>query len=239
MKKQTVLSLLVVAGLSLSGASEASLHDRGYGLIYDDVLDVTWLQDANYAKTLGYPLNGQMSWTEANNWAATLSYHAGQYGTIDDWRLPGMKDTAAPGCDFSASGGADCGFNVQTRDSGTGEVFSELAYMFHENLANLSANDATGNFRGGSPGIHWGLANVGLFDNLESHTYWSALEYAPTINNAWAFSTASGRQINALKINQYYAWAVRDGDVTVVPVPAAVWLMGSALFGLAGFTRKR
>ena len=34
-----------------------------------------------------------------------------------------------------------------------------------------------------------------------------------------------------------YAWAVRDGDVGAVPVPAAVWLFGSAL-GLMGAIRR-
>ena len=29
------------------GVANATLWDRGAGLIYDDVLNVTWLQDAN------------------------------------------------------------------------------------------------------------------------------------------------------------------------------------------------
>ena len=39
-----------------------------------------------------------------------------------------------------------------------------------------------------------------------------------------------------------YAWAVHDGDVAAlssVPVPAAVWLFGSGLFGLLGFARRK
>ncbi|MDZ7752733.1 MAG: hypothetical protein U5S82_13950 [Gammaproteobacteria bacterium] len=39
----------MAAMLMLSGAASATLFDRGRGLIYDDVLDITWLQDANYA----------------------------------------------------------------------------------------------------------------------------------------------------------------------------------------------
>ncbi len=50
MRKQNVLPLLLVGGLSMSGASQAALIDWGSGLIYDDVLDVPWLQDANYSK---------------------------------------------------------------------------------------------------------------------------------------------------------------------------------------------
>jgi hypothetical protein len=33
--------------------------------------------------------------------------------------------------------------------------------------------------------------------------------------------------------------AVRDGDVSSVPVPAAVWLFGSGLLGLIGIARRK
>lgn len=35
----------------MSGAAQAALHDRGGDLIYDDVLNITWLRDANLAAT--------------------------------------------------------------------------------------------------------------------------------------------------------------------------------------------
>ena len=65
-----------------SGAAQAGLIDRGGGLIYDSTLNITWLQDANYAKTSGYDADGRMTWSAANTWAANLVY--GGYG---DWRL--------------------------------------------------------------------------------------------------------------------------------------------------------
>ncbi len=42
--------LTLMAGIGMSAAAQAALHDRGGGLIYDDVLNVTWLADANYAQ---------------------------------------------------------------------------------------------------------------------------------------------------------------------------------------------
>ena len=48
MLKQT-LALVGLSVLTLS--ANAALYDRGNGLIYDDILDITWLQDANYAAT--------------------------------------------------------------------------------------------------------------------------------------------------------------------------------------------
>ncbi len=40
-KKTATVVLLV--GLGFTGTSQASLIDRGNGLLYDDVLNVTWL----------------------------------------------------------------------------------------------------------------------------------------------------------------------------------------------------
>ena len=113
--KHKALSLCAVLALGISGAAQATLIDRGNGLLYDNVLDITWLQDANYAFTSGYAAanavdnginatdnifaNGRMGWTAATTWAANLSY-AG----YNDWRLLTMTDTGAPGCNFANSG---------------------------------------------------------------------------------------------------------------------------------------
>ena len=91
------LALIGLSALTLS--ANAALYDRGNGLIYDDVLDITWLQDANYAQTSGYAASnaigvphsistniqadGRMGWNAASTWAAQL-----EYGGYDDWRLP-------------------------------------------------------------------------------------------------------------------------------------------------------
>jgi len=58
---------------------------------YDTVLDITWLGDANYARTLG--LIQIMNWTTANSWAAGLN----PYGSgITGWRLPDTNPSMAP-----------------------------------------------------------------------------------------------------------------------------------------------
>lgn len=49
--KKWALVLSVVMILGLSSVSWATLWDRGGGMIYDDYLKITWLQDANYAAT--------------------------------------------------------------------------------------------------------------------------------------------------------------------------------------------
>jgi len=45
--------------------TKASLVDNGNGLLYDTVLNITWLQDANYAKTSNYSTTGFMTWYDS------------------------------------------------------------------------------------------------------------------------------------------------------------------------------
>lgn len=105
--KRTTLTLL--AGLSLAGAAQAALHDRGGGLIYDDVLNITWLQDANYAQTSGYVADGLMNWGPAMDWAANLTY-----GGHSNWRLP---------LALNADGSGPCGPDYNCSGSEMGHLF--------------------------------------------------------------------------------------------------------------------
>ena len=77
-----------------------------------------------------------------------------------------------------------------------------------------------------------------LFTNVQSSVYWSGSEYAPVPDRAWDFGTNYGYQGSTSKDDQYYAWAVRPGDVAAVPVPGAFWLFGSAMVGLMGLKRR-
>ncbi|MCP4407494.1 MAG: DUF1566 domain-containing protein, partial [Gammaproteobacteria bacterium] len=54
MKKRISALCVGLLALGMAGTVQATLIDRGGGLIYDDVLNITWLQDANYAETSGY-----------------------------------------------------------------------------------------------------------------------------------------------------------------------------------------
>lgn len=77
-----VMPLALILGFTVS-PTHASLVDVGNGMVYDTVLDITWLQNANYAMSSGYDADGLMTWDEANTWATTL-----YYGGTGGWRLP-------------------------------------------------------------------------------------------------------------------------------------------------------
>ncbi|MES9905745.1 MAG: DUF1566 domain-containing protein [Sedimenticola sp.] len=232
MKRLLTLALLPLLTI---GTAQATLIDRGGGLIYDDVLNITWLQDANHGAGTTYDngssaTDGRMTWDNAVAWSANLSY-----GGYDDWRLPTMTDTGTPGCDFSYNG-TDCGYNVQTTAGAT--VYSEMASMWDDTLGNTPTYDTNGNPQAG--GLTSTSADGVTIDNLISYTYWSGLEYAPDTSYAWGFRTVNGDQGYGGKDNQFHAWAVRSGDsLSAVPIPAAVWLFGTGLIGLIGLGRCR
>jgi len=81
MKKLSVFLFVMLFFFGITGIANATLWDRGNGLIYDDVLDITWLQDTSYARTSGYIETlpyyisyGQIHWPQAMTWADQLTY---------------------------------------------------------------------------------------------------------------------------------------------------------------------
>jgi hypothetical protein len=242
--KRILIKAVALMALS-SGAAQAALHDRGGGLVYDDVLNVTWLGDANYAKTSGYGADGRMSWTAAKTWADNLSfYDSVRNVTYTDWRLPTILDTGTAGCNRATSG-TDCGYNVQTVAGAT--VYSELAHMYYNNLGFKGYFSSTGTYQpdfgifgnGTYGGERDDLGPNGVIDNLQSSAYWSGEAYAPiSAGQAWVVVTYDGGQGNGSQANVSYAWAVRSGDVAPVPEPETYAMLLAGL-GLLGVAKRR
>lgn len=213
---------VVLISLCMAGPADAYLASRlGGQAYYDDVLDITWLADANAAGT-------RLSWSAANAWAAGLNVEG-----VTGWRLPTLVDTGASGCNRSFSG-TDCGFNAQTGTAAT-TVYSELASLWYDTLGNVPYFDTAGN---PIPISARSTNHSGPFSNLE-YDYWFDQEHVPYPDDAYYFSVVSGDQNVDLKTELYSAWAVHSGDVGELPEPATAWLIVSGLIGMIGSTRRK
>jgi hypothetical protein len=118
----------VLLAFSLQAAS--GLIDRGNGLIYDDVLDITWLQNADLFATQEGP-HYNNDWVDQVLWIDNLVY-AG----FNDWRPASMSVSASAGQPWApwayAPSIVDC-----DPTSGTTEaecMDNELGYMYFYNL---------------------------------------------------------------------------------------------------------
>ena len=218
MKKLTVWLWVLSLVLGVSTSSWALLIDRGGGLIYDDALSITWLQNANLAASedfgvTGIDINGQMTWDTANDWISGLN--TANYLGYNNWRLPSL--------DVNGDGDVVAYWlegELSTRDN-------EMGYMYRYNLGGALGDDLTGDQMIGS---------VSLLNIMDD--YWSSTD-GPS-GGKRTFNFFDGTQPQAGPLNTYHAWAVRDGDVppATIPEPGTFFLLCAGLIGLAGLGRK-
>mgnify|MGYP003573512419 CR=1 FL=1 len=223
-KKSGLLGAVCASVFSICAIpSHAALVDNGGGLIYDTVLDITWAQTGP---------DGGLTWPDAKSYAAGLTL-----GGVSGWRLPYASVAAGPGglvpigtpVDCSTASEADC------RDN-------EMGYMFYQNLGGTlgtSIDEPNG-----------GNDNRDLFPGLLPNnvvSFWNDQDIETNGAATWVFDFANdgsnvaiaGSNDSQLKSQSMGAWAVHDGNVSPVPVPAAVWLFGSGLLGLIGMARRK
>jgi hypothetical protein len=170
--------------LGMAGGAQGALQPAVNGQVYDDVLGISWLQDANVFKTLcdaNDPLatgftpvdsasaaaicannNGRMSWNDAEAWIARLN--ANNYLGVNTWRQPatGPVDGSSFYYGFSNDGSTDLGYNISAPLAGSafpGSTGSELAYMYYNNLGNQGWVNTDGSSNV-DPAAGWFCSNV-------------------------------------------------------------------------------
>ncbi len=233
MKKNILTGVMIV--LILTGAvglCQASLIHIGmayyndgnsntgaYNLIYDDVQQITWL-DYTHERT---NYEDQVSWAESLNESGELAYVFFQGVSMiwtGDWRLPATVDGPF---NYGYDGTTIGGYNITT---------SEMGYLFHTALGNLSYRGLDGTYQDES-----GLKNKGPFINLTTHQYWSDTQSGYTADSAWSFYFGLGYQADVNTGVESYGIAVRSGYLST-PLPGGFCLFCAGLISLVGFKRK-
>ena len=205
------------AQAALEGRLPVTPGGVDYQAYYDTDRDLTWLADANLAASNTFGVggilsSGEMDWATANLWIAAMNADGGSgYLGYNDWRLP-ETITPDPNCSFFDAFGSGC-------------VLSEMGHLNNVEGIFWSSPQAAGN----------------PFTNLQFNSYWSATENALNPGQAWVYGFDLGGQdvFNKTATGGVNAWAVRSGDVSIVPLPASLvlatsgWclLLGGRLFG--------
>ena len=117
MKRSITIFTALLLALIFTAPSGAELFDRGNGLIYDDILGITWLQDANYS-------GSTLTWDDAMSWADSLLFQG-----YSDWRLPSV-DTS---CIGSNCKGGEMGnlFHLYNVTADSPDIFTDVrSYMY-------------------------------------------------------------------------------------------------------------
>ncbi len=144
-KSHSLASISAAIIMFLSTATSAALIDRGDGLIYDNVLNITWLQNSFLAasNTFGLPTGvslgthpsdssgfngiiysiGTMNWPGALHWIDAMNADGGTgYKGFNDWRLPIMSPVNGSSFNTTLSSDAttDMGTAPTTTDGSDG-----------------------------------------------------------------------------------------------------------------------
>jgi len=245
-RPKSAVALALAMGLGTGGAAQATLSDLADGTVFDDVLKVMWLQNANLAASETFGVAGAgsyMDWLTAKEWIAAMN--AANYLGYRDWRLPDVSPVDEVAFDYTdvKDGSTDYGFNISADYSAyPSSTASEMAFMFYQNLRNIGRYEVDGTPRTGDPGFD-GLVNTGPFDNLLSAIYWAGVPCTSPQSGAFFFFFQNGSQGCADMGGHVSVWPVRDApDFTpappVVPLPPALWLLGAGFLGYLGLGRR-
>ncbi len=209
--------LISLALLSLSGAAQGAIFTYG-NLATDDATDI--IEDTVTGRQ--YLRFDTFNLTYADTVAAVAT--GGIYeswsianSTISDEFIEGLFGGATP-CSGAASYGADCGLLSGWADGVFGDSYTDNTdfYAFESTLK-------TPVHRGQEIGV------VRLeFGSVTDYDDWSSVA-----------SLDNHGGVDIYPINLLLYKEVNPSAPSPVPVPAAIWLFGTALIGLVRFNRRR
>jgi hypothetical protein len=203
----------ILISLALLGVSVSSANAALIGVLPATPNSTNWQayydDQLDISWTANAKINGSKTWDNQVAWAAGLDIDG-----VTGWRLPSMDvngDDVIVNCSVDQAACMD----------------NEYGHLFNYGDGTVFGSGITAS----SPGP---FSNVQLF-------YWSGTD-APNPSR-WSFLFDSGFQSTRHKDLSAFAWAVHSGNVGsgnvgAVPVPAAVWLFGTALIGFIGMSRR-
>ncbi|MDG2039451.1 MAG: DUF1566 domain-containing protein [Ilumatobacter sp.] len=234
------VAALVVPVLCLGFVAEsrAELINRGtydgVVLVYDSVQRITWLGDADWAKTSGFDPDGEMTWGEARTWAGRLTI-----GGFSDWRLPITSDETCKGagCTNSEMGHL---FDV----GGVSSVNPGLFANVQEREYWSSRSDSSDPDLGWH--VHFGNGDQGVAGKSDSFIPWAVRD--GDVGAEVSIETEPGRVLARSNLGSQGVTPVFDVDGRTLPVGRAggnaVGWTGRIWYDLAdvvpqGFTSDR
>ncbi len=220
-----ILRMLAIIQLlnspSTFGALEArdldNNFDNGHEAVYDDILDITWLADANLASTNTFGISGinsygEMHWDTAENFIQAMNQvdaHLGYLG-VNTWRQSKVNPVNGNRHDVTLTydGSTDSSYQLSAPVSSynpwgasAGFTGSELAYHYHNNFDGVGDCFGIGNVAPACNPHHIvGIQNAGnsenlsLFNNIRPWPYWTGTELPQNTNNSFAFDFSQGFQ---------------------------------------------
>lgn len=246
------VSFSFLLSITISNPTTASLTltDNGLG-VYDNLLNVTWTQDANLLNTLestdGYTTlidniiaaSGVIQDTpnSLDNGLHTLSAADFSSGGLVDWwgaqafvhylnaqNYAGSSQWSLPTSDANNPGYVAPGYK---------DTNNQMGELFYTELNGTGGDNMP----------------LGPFINLQDYVknpygyahYWSNTESTENPSQAWSFNTAIGIQGGAMDKDTFnYVWAVSANEVTTAfPIPASIWLFSSIIVSYIGLNRSK
>ncbi len=197
MRKTSIFAVFVIF-FGWGASAQAALIDNGDGTVTDTDAGLMWLQDST--------LNQEVSWDEANAWAASLTT-----GGFDDWRLPSALTSSGAECSGSNCTDTEFGSLFYAALGNTAGALTNSG-IFTVDL-NVSIEDKTWFWTATNP-------SVGLVCN---NPWWCA-----GLDSPYYFRFETGEQLSFWENAPLNAWAVRTVN-TEVPEPPVWAIMGLGL----------